>query len=333
MEIDDEYRRKLRQVLSDFLDQELPDYAMPGKVTIPTYRTKTPKEVVNSRLRGGVHLGSSLLSSIGSRNPGIFAEAAAKHFAPSFESLQKKQAYLHEYTSVYEDGQKIASGVKESALQVLSQEPPVSVCILALRHVFGEEFYGWEPDTIFMELQDYGVRVSDALEDKINCGLCLALQPAFLNDVTVFENCVRTMNDLETDVTIVQKPDIPYICAAIWEASMLMEREQQLPEDMEFVDDIDTYVALAMFHDHYMLAPAELSFAQHILDKYNANGDVIVPRLKKEWESYQKGLVAGNPEELGENILDVQLGKLAGCWLYTKERIAAIEAFTDMLSN
>lgn len=332
MPISDDYRTQIRQLLSDFTDQDLPDFANPeAKATVPTYRQGPSPEEKGQKLRSGVHLGSALLSSISARNPGLFAEAAAKQMASKFNPLKEKQASLHEDVIGHEDGQKIASDVKERALSVLAQEPPVSVCILALRHIFGEEFYGWEPETIFWELEDYGIRVSDRLRDKINCGLCLALQPAFLNDVTVFENCVRVMNDLELDVTIVQKPDIPYICAAIWEASMLMEREQSLPEDMEFVDDIDTYIALALFHDHYMLAPAELSFTQEILDSYNTNVEEIVPRLKKEWKDYQERLVKGDAEELDENILDVQLGKLTGCWAYVKERMDEIKALTDEL--
>ena len=326
-------RAKIRQLLADTSGQTLQDHANPdAPKTIPTYLQNPDAAESGKNIRRGVSLGSALMTSISARNPSILAEAAARQMlGTGFGQVQAKQAALNEALEDFDTGAKIASDRKERAAATLDQEPPVSVVILALKQLFGKEVYEWEPETIFMGLEDWNVGVTDELREKVNCGLCLALQPTFLNDITVFENCVRAMNDLDVDVTIVQKPDIPYLCAAIYEAAMVMEREQDLTDDMEFIDDIDTYVGLALFHDHYMLAPVELRFAQEVLEKNNANTEAIVPKLKEAWEVFRKELDGGDPRELQENIIDVQLAKLAGCYLYVKERMETIKHATEML--
>lgn len=318
--------------MNAFLD-EMESRAVPQTSPfIPQYkpnRDPSSTDKTEDSMPRVLSLGSSLISSIGTRNPSIFAEVAIKQLLNKQIATQLKRDDTEEAL-----GQKHANSREDRAIKILSKTPPVSVILTALNALFDDEFYGWEPESIMWELMDRGVQITQELFDRLNCAMCLAMQPAFLNDWHVFENCVLAMNGVSVHAFHIQKPDVAHICAAISEASMIFDKENKKLEGENaegfFHPDIEMYVARVLQHDHYMLAPELVSFAQDELDKLNKNTH-INDRLRAAWTVYQKELADGNPRVLEENIIDVQLHKLAGCHLYVQEHLKEIDLLLEEL--
>ena len=300
--------------------------------TTPAYPQNTPppesihdiSEDVDTRQ--ALNLGSSLVSAIATRNPAVFADAALRQVANSGIA-----ALLSEQKDKYLPFLKTSADTDKNALHVLGCKPPVSVILLALRRLFGDEFLGWEPETIIWDLVDRGVQVDQQLLESINCGLCLALQPTFLNDWHVFENCVLAMNRLLVHAYSIQKPDIAHMCIAIAEASIIFDVYQPQIADAIPDTDVETYVAVALNHDNYMLPPLELAFAFDTLQTLNKNTHVV-PALKKAWDEYTVKLGEDLPHQLDpDSIIDIQLGKLAGCQLCVDDHLERVKELTATL--
>lgn len=329
------YRSQVRQHLANITGKPLDDYNAESSSdksdTLPEKMKNRGAGNIGGEYRPAMNLGLSFLSSLQARNPITIADAASRMMYSKFLESQKKTAEIYLRSM---DTSKTASARHDQAIELLNNpECMVSVVLLCLRELFGDEFYGFEPESIFFDLQDEGVRVNDQLMEKINCGLCLALQPDFLNDALTFENCVRVMCGLDIVWHRTQKPDIAYICWGVTEALMIMGLEHpDMDNDAEFSDEVEMYVAIALHHDNYMLAPPELEFAQELLDDLNTNVDLIMPELKQRWSTFQKNIVEGTQPELNEDdLVDVQLQKLGGCWYFCQEQHFILEGLREEL--
>lgn len=320
------YREDIRRYLADLLGKPLEDYTDPGKKTLPTHMRYTGASGLGGDRRNEINLGMSFLSSLQARNPVTFMNAAGRQVFNNYTRDQLKQAEL------LQESVKLAS---ISTTELFEENTPVSVLLIALRKHFGDEVLGWEPETVFMELEEDGVQMTERLRDKIHCGFFLSLQPDFMNDALAFENCVRALNGLSVNWSIWQKPDIAHICWGVRQGLMILSNsDQDLPSDGEFSDEVELYIATALHHDHYFMAPDILSFSQEILDKYNNNGDIVMPHLKKRWDEVSKALEKGEDLDLEEDeLLDIQAGKLAGCWSYMFDKTRELESYHQTLSS
>ena len=322
------FRDEIRQTIADMSGKPLADYSSQlGKRTIPESMQHTGAGGLGGEYRNHLNLGMSFLSAIQSRNMTTLADTAGKMLFKNYVGNQLK------ISSYWEDPVGKIASEPSRLLEVITGRAPIAVIMLALKRLYGEEFLEWEPETIFMELQDDGVTVDTCLENKINCGMVLALQPDFLNDSMTFENCVRVLNGLKMQWDITQKPDIAHLNWGVIEGLLVMDSLQDLPDDTEFSDEVELYVATALHHDHYMLAPDALRFCQDILEKFNNNNELILPELKKEWEALQEKLLAGMEVAFEEDdLLDIQLGKLVGCWSYMYDRFVELEGYLERMS-
>ena len=230
---------------------------------------------------------------------------------------------------------KLASEAQEGILAAISMNPPASVLLICLRKLFpGDEFIGWEPETIALELEDLGADIDEVFMDKLNALLALVRQPTFFNNVHVYENTVRAFSNLDVDVSILQKTDTCFHCVAMTEVAMIANREQSLPADLDFVDEIKAYVGAMLAEEHYVIAPEELSFCQEYLDDYNENKDVISAAISSEWDKAKRRLEDGDALEdilVEDSLVNIQIRKLAGCWLFVKEKIENIQQMQTSL--
>jgi hypothetical protein len=328
------YRKTIRKYIANAMDSELPDYETddPNDGTLPD-RLEKRRDLVQN-IKKPVVQAAGLISAVQGGNPSAFVSQMGKSFLIDYMNKQKKSAELYEYPE-----EKVASSgdtkKTKKLAEFINSSPPVPLLITALKRLFGDECFGWEPETIFNELSEECVDVTDALRDKVNCALLLYLQPDFLNEVITFENCVRAMNDLPVQWDIFQKPDIPYICWGVAQGLMAMELSPfKPPGDSQFSDEVETYISMALLHDNYINAPDPLVFAQDTLDKFSKNHNAIRPFLKKRWKEVEEQLKAGDELDLDDSeLLDIQVGRLVGCWLYMRDKMAELGSLQDSLNS
>lgn len=215
-------------------------------------------------------------------------------FTPVPLSTERKEAAAR----ILQDGEATATGVSRAAELLL-----------------GHQIRNWEPESIWLELQDKGIDVPEVNRGKLLAVNSLLLEPAFYWDAGLFENTTLAFNNELVIPELLQEASPGMLSWAVYEAELLMYREGL---DPMFDYEPARYAAVVLHRDGFVLAPELLVFAQEELDKLTRGHKDIIDEVKRRWEETDKTKL--DTLELEEKPVDVQLGLLASVWLYVHER-------------
>ncbi len=176
-------------------------------------------------------------------------------------------------------------------------------CMRAMDTLFGDPWFAWEPETLWIELSKSGVAVPVGNRDQIMAGRGVVTTGRFYYDALVFEKtAVSFSNDMPHYEALDDAP-VEYLSWADEEARKIHAfYAGGVPEyDREPVE----YAAVQLKRAGFLVAPTALHWAQERLDKYYL---AQTRELKKEVVA---ALATDKKTGYQETPLGVQLARLA----------------------
>jgi len=144
---------------------------------------------------------------------------------------------------------------------------PVALDMLLLR-AYGPECYGWEPETLFLELER-GMRASPPQynRDAIQTVRLIHCSDTFASDWYLFEKVVMGLNNVPVDFLVGQKPTVGQIMAAV--------DALQIIRPVPLADDVRIYVAAVVREDAIYPVPDVLAFCREYVPKTEPNDNAV----------------------------------------------------------
>ena len=134
----------------------------------------------------------------------------------------------------------------------------------------------------------------------------------------MFQRTVQAFNEIPYNPESLQECEIPTMCWAIYEATLLRTLDPEDPVVPEFDEDVQQYVAVCLHRAGYIYPPDQLAFAADNLLKMLPKGTASkATRVKNGWEHVPKDIL--ETRKFAEDALGVQLSKLAACYLYVSD--------------
>lgn len=150
---------------------------------------------------------------------------------------------------------------------LLEERYPATVLYTLCLKTFGSEFHEWEPETIWMELQDeFKVDPVDSNKDKIISAVTLVTSNSFYEDFRVFEAVCKGLNGESGDLEWLTPLTPEEVTWAVVESRIL----DSTPEDFSL--EVATYTAETLRLGGIYHCPKPLTFCQlsakYPMDKY-----------------------------------------------------------------
>jgi len=210
---------------------------------------------------------------------------------------------------------------KDRAVQLLlSDDVCATSAFRAAQTLLGQQFIAWEPESIWMELDDNGVDLSEKNRDKVMAVSSLLQYPAFYWDVNIFEDTAMAFNNEHVIPMVLQEASPAQLSWAVYEAELLTQADGN---DPDFDYEPARYAAVCLYREGMLVAPELLEFAQDALDTLNRGNRDLVAKVRSRWEKVRE--VRLSTLELEETPIDVQIGRLAAIKLYVDERAEKLQ--------
>lgn len=216
-----------------------------------------------------------------------------------------------------------------SPREILLKEDATATAIFeAAKRLLGPSFLAWEPESIWLELDDHNIDMDEVNRDKLMAASTLIQTGGFYWDAAAFENTAMAFNDLPVVPDAIQEATPAQLSWAVLETKLLLHREMQ--EAGEFDYEPARYAAVSMHRAGFILAPELLDFAQDELDKVNQGNTELKERIRKRWESLDKSKLS--ELDLAETPIDVQIGYLAAVHLYVEKMARQLKRELESLT-
>lgn len=216
---------------------------------------------------------------------------------------------------------------KERAKKVLEDEDATATAVfLATHQLLGNAFLAWEPESIWLELEDKGVDLSLENRDKLLATLTILQVDAFHWDALVFENTVEAFNNIPSAPDAIQEASPGEIAWGAFEAELLAQYAGYVGE---YDYEPARYTALSMYRDGLVVAPELLTFAQEELDALNTDAKDLKASTISRWNEIDKTKL--DDLKLEETPEDIQLARLAAIYIYVGERAQRLQREVEKL--
>ena len=206
------------------------------------------------------------------------------------------------------------------------QDPDVelSTAWKALVALLGPTVAAWEFETIRLELARRRIEPTDTLMAKLFAAMTVVTTNAWTYDHDVLFAFALACDGNSANCEEHHHPTPEQLCWAIHELRAITGAP--LDDDVGFdYDAIDPAIAVVLHAEGYVVAPDELSFAQHALDAVNRYGhrDEIRSHAMTAWKTLKTLPVETLHEavaQLDEEAVEIQIQRLADCRLYVAEK-------------
>jgi len=207
---------------------------------------------------------------------------------------------------------------REHARTMLESEDTTATgAFRAAQAILGPAFISWEPESIWLELEDRGIELPVLSRQKILALSTLLQVPAFYWDANVFENTSLACSNEPVLPDILQEASPAQLAWAVYECEVLL---QSAGQDPDFDYEPAKYAAVCMQREGLVLAPELLQFAQDELDQLNWNHIVkLKTEVKDAWDGLNKDQL--DTQEFKETPVGVQLARLSAIQLYFDEQL------------
>lgn len=233
-----------------------------------------------------------------------------------FAELEKLADYTEQVTL---DTSTISEDKARSFLKDLPVDCPASVIYLASRALYGIGILDWEPETLWLTMQNDAIDLSEVARNRLQAAITLQCVPSFYWDDIVFQNTIQALNGVGFNSDNLQEPDVVHMCWAVYEASIIRRQDPDEKDIPDFDEDVQMFVGVVLKRAGFVLAPEQLEFAQDFLEKqYPRNARALLKEVKEKWEPLDKEVL--QETDFPEDPLGIQLSKLAGCELFIREQ-------------
>jgi len=152
-----------------------------------------------------------------------------------------------------------------------------SICVAK----FGVEIHEWEPETLWMEIQDeFKTDAHECCKDKLQAAITLVATNTFWENFNVFEGICKSFNCHSPGFEYLTPMSVEECSWGVAEAHLIDET----PE--EFSEEIREYTRQTLRLHGYMIAPPHLQFCG-IAKKYKIE-DYVSPDLMTKVLASQK---------------------------------------------
>ncbi len=195
---------------------------------------------------------------------------------------------------------------------------------LAARTLFGVQITAWEPETIWLTLErKEEIALSEQARNKLQAAITLIVNPAFYWDSLVFQRTAQALNGEPFDPEAIQEVAPPDQCWAVYEASVIRGFDLEVPVAPDYDEDVQSYTAVCLKRDGFVLAPEQLAYAREALQyQYPKEAKEFAKQVANSWAQVKKENL--QERKFPENPLGVQLAHLAGCKLFVEERAESL---------
>lgn len=209
---------------------------------------------------------------------------------------------------------------------LLDEETSASIVAEIARRVLGKEYIDWEPEAIWLELNDQGANLPQINRDKLQAVITLVNTQTFYWDAPVFENTAIAFSSMPVLPTAIQEATPAQLRWAIEEAGRILD--ERAIEKLRFDYEPVLYAAASLHRAGFHVAPTKLEFAQSSLNDMNRGQDrSLRNRVRERWEPISMFPVKDLEElQLEETPEDTQLALLVAVELYVRKlahRLAA----------
>jgi len=195
---------------------------------------------------------------------------------------------------------------------ITNEDSFATTLLFAMKQLLGDYCIIWEPESLWLELEDHGIDMPRINRDKFLAASSLVQSPAFYWDGNVFEKTTMAFNNILSDPEILQEASPAELSWAVFEAKKLREL------DMDFDYEPMGYAAVCMHRAGLQVAPEELAFAQAELERMNLTGKEMIEEIRSKWGALDKADLA--VVDLSEDPIDVQVAQLVVVELYMQDR-------------
>lgn len=235
------------------------------------------------------------------------------------EVMREALTVLYKYGSG--EQRKTKQSLTKAKAILKNDESTATGVFIALQHVFGNnKFLAWEPESIWLELDDNGINdFPQENRDKVLATITLLMGDAFRWDALVFEKTMLAFNDIPIAPDAIQEASPGEIAWGAFEAEFL---SQYAGHDGDYDYEPTRYTGASMYRAGFILAPELLVFAQEELDKFNSNQQELQQVVSDLWNATDKEEL--EDIDLSETPADVQIGRLASLYIYVGNRAAQL---------
>lgn len=226
------------------------------------------------------------------------------------------------------------AAISPQAREILreSKERSAAALYLAVRTLLGVQVTAWEPETIWLTLERRdNIELDTIARNKIQAAITLIINPSFYWDSLVFQRIARVINGDHLDPYTLQEIHPAEQCWAVYEAGIIRGLDLDLPVMPDFDEDVQSYTAVCLQRDGFVLPPEQLLYAREALQNlYPKKAREFAATVMKSWSQVKKENL--RERKFPEDSLGVQLSYLSGCKLYVEERAEALAKDINSLS-
>jgi hypothetical protein len=219
-----------------------------------------------------------------------------------------------------------ARGHVESAKAVLANtHASMLELYVAARHLISEEFYTWEPETLWLTLPD----LAPPNRDKLLAAIAIVTQPTFFTDFRVFGHTCEVASHDTPDLGAVPRPSVAAMTWTVLEAHFLYGLDGT--DHAAFDEDVISFVAGSLATAGFAVAPPYLDFAAEDLAKLcTPEGRGVAEAYRDMIAAKKSGRTPNTPAAI-KNAVDVQEVRLDEVNLYVEARArSAVEGLRTL---
>lgn len=196
---------------------------------------------------------------------------------------------------------------------------PALSLMVAARHLLGDGFTVWEPETLWKELDPPVVN-----RGKLAAAIALDIMPSFYWDYRVFGNTCLAFNDEITLPDQVPQPMPWQMSWGVFEAELIFALTTREVITPDFDDEPTAFCGTHLYELGWVCPPDNMTFCE----------DKLVQHLSDEARQLH-GVVKTQREEhktkSEDPAIDVQLARLEDCALYVVNRATAVATYLKKL--
>lgn len=207
-----------------------------------------------------------------------------------------------------------------SAIELLKAPNTSAVALYKAANAVLGDFLDWEPESIWLELGYHGVDIPDPSRAKLMAALTLRLVPGFYWDAIVFEKTAIALDGHFPHPDILEEATPAQLAWAVEEAAWILRIVGDAA--LEFQHEPRAYAGVVLARAGFVLAPAQLGFAQSALDR-ETQASKLRDDVAERWSRVSKDHL--EQLSLDESHVDVQIARLAAVELHVRDRRRAAE--------
>lgn len=156
---------------------------------------------------------------------------------------------------------------------------PASAYHFALVKAFGSDIYGWEPQTLWLEIEDeFGVEPSEEVKDKIQAIIAVNAIDSVFSDAATFRSIALALNGEDPEFEAAGGLEVHEIAWA------LEEIKRNVNYKGKFGEEVKRFIQVALEEENFLTVPEEIS--KYVkLPRYSLEVDpeiLKIPEVQKE---------------------------------------------------